>query len=62
MLQQSTQALVLGALFADTDLNEELNLVRLNVEGTVHLAKERLLKQTLAEGQGRVLFTASDNR
>ena len=47
-----------GGLFADTDLNEELNLVRLNVEGTVHLAKH-VVKHMLAQGQGRILFTAS---
>lgn len=47
-----------GGLFADTDLNEELNLVRLNVEGTVHMAKH-VVKHMLAQGQGRILFTAS---
>ncbi len=47
-----------GGLFAETDLNEELNLVRLNVEGTVHLAKH-VVKHMLAQGHGRILFTAS---
>jgi uncharacterized protein len=47
-----------GGLFAETDLKEELNLVRLNVEGTVHLAKH-VVKHMLAQGQGRILFTAS---
>ena len=47
-----------GGLFAETDLDEEINLVRLNVEGTVHLAKHAV-KHMLAQGKGRILITAS---
>ena len=47
-----------GGLFAETDLDKELNLVRLNVEGTVQLAKYAV-KHMLRNGRGRILFTAS---
>lgn len=47
-----------GGLFAETSLEEEINLVRLNVEGTIHLAKH-VVKHMAALGQGRILFTAS---
>lgn len=47
-----------GGLFAETDLEEEINLIRLNVEGTVHLAK-RVVKHMVAQGKGRILITAS---
>lgn len=47
-----------GDFARQTDLAEELNLIQLNVVSTVHLAK-RVLKNMVARGQGRVLFTAS---
>jgi uncharacterized protein len=47
-----------GGAFLDTSLDEELNLIRLNVESVVHLAK-RVLKDMVARDEGRILFTAS---
>ena len=47
-----------GGLFAETDLDKEINLVRVNVEGTLHLAKH-VVKHMVARGEGRILFTAS---
>ena len=47
-----------GGLFAETDLDEEINLVRLNVEGTVHITKH-VVKHMVAKGSGRILITAS---
>lgn len=47
-----------GGLFAETDLDEEINLVRLNVEGTVHVAK-LVVRHMIARGAGRILITAS---
>jgi short-subunit dehydrogenase len=47
-----------GGLFAETDLDKEIQLVRLNVEGTVHLAKH-VVRKLVAQKHGRILFTAS---
>jgi len=47
-----------GDFTHDTDLQDELNLINLNVLSTVHLAK-RVLKDMVARGQGRILFTSS---
>ena len=47
-----------GGLFTDTDLDAEINMVRLNVEGTMHIAKHAV-KTLVAQGEGRILFTAS---
>ncbi len=47
-----------GGLFAETDLDEELNMIALNCAGTVHLAKH-VVKQMTAAGAGKILFTAS---
>lgn len=47
-----------GGLFAETSLEEEINLVRLNVEGTMHIAKHAV-KHMVANGSGKILFTAS---
>ena len=47
-----------GGLFTETSLEEEINLVRLNVEGTLHIAKHAV-KHMVANGKGRILFTAS---
>jgi uncharacterized protein len=47
-----------GGLFAETDLEKEVNLVRLNVEGTVHIAKYAVQKM-VKQGSGRILITSS---
>jgi short-subunit dehydrogenase len=47
-----------GGLFAETDLAAEINLVRLNVEGTTHIAKHAV-KHMLANGTGKILITSS---
>jgi short-subunit dehydrogenase len=44
--------------FVETDLAEELNMVKLNVVSTLHLAKY-IVKEMVAQGSGRILFTAS---
>ena len=44
--------------FVETDLAEELNMVALNVTYTLHLAKF-FVKDMVARGGGRILFTAS---
>lgn len=47
-----------GAFVGGTDLREELNLIRLNVASSVHLAK-RVLPGMIARGAGRILITTS---
>ncbi len=47
-----------GGLFAETDLEKEINIVRTNVEGTVHLAK-RAVQHMVPRGSGRILIVAS---
>ncbi len=47
-----------GAFVGDTPLEQELRLVDLNVRSTVHLAKY-VLRDMVARGEGRVLFTSS---
>ncbi len=48
-----------GGDFAhETDLRDELNLINLNVVSAVHLAK-RVVKDMVAQGSGRILFTSS---
>jgi len=47
-----------GDFARETDLMEELNVINLNVTSTVHLAK-RTLKNMLARGQGKLMFTSS---
>ena len=47
-----------GGLFAETDLRAELNMIDLNCAGTVHLAKH-VVQKMLAQGGGKILFTAS---
>lgn len=44
--------------FVDTDLEDDLRLVQLNVGSTVHLGKA-FARQMAAGGQGRLLFTSS---
>jgi uncharacterized protein len=47
-----------GGLFAETDLDEELNIVALNCAGTVQLAKY-VVQHMTERNRGRILFTAS---
>lgn len=47
-----------GGLFAETDLDQELNMINLNCTGTVHLAKH-VVRRMLKQGSGRILFTSS---
>jgi uncharacterized protein len=47
-----------GGLFAETDLDAELNMVDLNCAGTVQLAKY-VVQHMLSRNQGKILFTAS---
>jgi short-subunit dehydrogenase len=44
--------------FLETDLAAEMNMIRLNVLSTVHVAKP-IVKQMAARGAGRILFTSS---
>lgn len=47
-----------GGLFAETDLDAELNMVYLNCVGTVQLAKY-VVQHMLSHNEGRILFTSS---
>lgn len=47
-----------GDFARDTDLDDELNLIALNVTSSVHLAK-LVVREMVNRGQGRILFTAS---
>jgi uncharacterized protein len=47
-----------GAFATDTDLDDELKLVDLNVRSTVHLAKH-VVRDMVQRGEGRILFTSS---
>jgi uncharacterized protein len=47
-----------GGAFTDTDLEQELRLVDLNCRSTVHLAKY-VVRDMVARGEGRILFTSS---
>jgi short-subunit dehydrogenase len=47
-----------GAFATDTRLEDELRIVDLNVRGTVHLSKH-VVREMLAHGEGRILFTSS---
>jgi uncharacterized protein len=47
-----------GGLFWQTDLEEELNMVRLNCLGTVQLAKY-VVQHMVERGEGAILFTSS---
>ena len=44
--------------FVETDLAAEMKMVRLNVLSTLHLAKY-IVKEMVARGSGRILFTSS---
>jgi short-subunit dehydrogenase len=47
-----------GDFARETNLDDELNLIRLNVTSTVHMAK-RVLKDMVARHSGKVLITSS---
>ncbi len=47
-----------GGAFVETELDDELQLIALNVTSTVHLAK-RVLVDMVARGDGKVLITSS---
>ncbi|MDB5478430.1 MAG: short-chain dehydrogenase/reductase [Alphaproteobacteria bacterium] len=47
-----------GGAFIETSLDEEINMIDLNVTSSVHLAKH-VIKDMVAAGHGRVLFTSS---
>ncbi|MFF5080506.1 SDR family NAD(P)-dependent oxidoreductase [Actinoplanes sp. NPDC000266] len=47
-----------GDFTRETDLEDELEIIAVNVTSTVHLAK-RVLPDLVARGAGRVLFTSS---
>lgn len=47
-----------GGPFVENDLDAELQVIALNVTGTVHLAK-RVLQDMVARNRGRVLVTSS---
>lgn len=47
-----------GGLFAETDLDSELNMINLNCVGTVQLAKY-VVRHMIERNKGRILFTAS---
>jgi uncharacterized protein len=47
-----------GAFATDTDLQDELKLIDLNVRSTVHLAKY-VVRDMVARDEGRILFTSS---
>ncbi len=48
----------LGGLFKDTNLREELNMIHLNCESTVHFSKY-VVRHMVQRGSGRILFTSS---
>ena len=47
-----------GGLFVDTDIEKELNMIRLNCEGTVHIAK-LAARKLVAQKDGKILITSS---
>jgi short-subunit dehydrogenase len=47
-----------GDFARETQLQDDLNVIDLNVRSTVHLAK-RILQDMIARGKGRILFTSS---
>lgn len=48
-----------GGAFVDTDLRDELKMVALNCNHTIHLAK-RVAPDMVAAGKGRILITGSE--
>jgi short-subunit dehydrogenase len=47
-----------GSFTEETELDEELSLIDLNIKSVVHLAK-RVAKDMVAQGHGRILITSS---
>jgi uncharacterized protein len=47
-----------GGPFTETDIEDDLRLIDLNVRSSVHLAK-LVVRDMVARGEGRVLFTSS---
>jgi short-subunit dehydrogenase len=47
-----------GGPFVENDLDAELNLIALNVDSVVHLAKH-VVRDMVARDEGRILFTSS---
>jgi short-subunit dehydrogenase len=47
-----------GGFATDTDLEQELRLIDLNVRSTVHLSKY-VVRDMVGRGEGRILFTSS---
>jgi short-subunit dehydrogenase len=47
-----------GGPFVETDLQDEINLINLNVVSAVHLSKH-LVRDMVARGSGGILFTSS---
>lgn len=47
-----------GGLFAETDVDTELNMVNLNCVGTIQLSKY-IVRDMTARGTGKILYTAS---
>jgi uncharacterized protein len=47
-----------GAFVGETELEDELGIIDLNVRSTVHLAK-RILPDMVSRGEGQILFTSS---
>src|SRR3954452_7110235 len=47
-----------GGPFVDTDLDDELKLIDLNIRSTVHLAKY-VVRDMVEQNEGRILFTSS---
>lgn len=48
----------LGGAFVDTDLDDELRLIAINITGTVHFAK-RVVQHMVPRGEGRILIVSS---
>nr|WP_318539137.1 SDR family NAD(P)-dependent oxidoreductase [Terribacillus saccharophilus] len=48
----------LGGAFTDTDLDDELKLISINISGTVHMAK-RVVQHMVPNGRGRILIVSS---
>jgi len=63
-LQRPVEVLVLNAgfgvhgEFTETELQDEIKMIHLNIVSTVHLTK-RFLKDLIGQGHGRILYTAS---
>jgi uncharacterized protein len=47
-----------GGPFLETDLDDEINLINLNVVSVVHLTKH-VVRDMVERGEGRILFTSS---